>query len=118
MIYFTNIFLVVYSTTAVAFFGAYFKLQQVVIMTLNGLVQGCIPIMSYNYGAKNMPRLRQAFKYGTIIGIVLTGISIVLFWTFPEQILKIFNASDEMMTFGVPALKLCVQVMYLPRRAQ
>ena len=89
-----------------AFFGAYFKLQQVVIMTLNGLVQGCIPIMSYNYGAKNMPRLRQAFKYGTIIGIVLTGISIVLFWTFPEQILKIFNASDEMMTFGVPALKI------------
>lgn len=63
MIYFTNIFLVVYSTTGVAFFGAYFKLQQVVIMTLNGLVQGCIPIMSYNYGAKNMPRLRQAFKY-------------------------------------------------------
>lgn len=106
MIYFTNIFLVVYSTTGVAFFGAYFKLQQVVIMTLNGLVQGCIPIMSYNYGAKNMPRLRQAFKYGTGIGIGLTGISIILFWTFPEQILRIFNASDEMMTFGVPALKI------------
>lgn len=106
MIYFTNIFLVVYSMTGVAFFGAYFKLQQVVIMTLNGLVQGCIPIMSYNYGAKNMPRLRQAFKYGTGIGIGLTGISIILFWTFPEQILRIFNASDEMMTFGVPALKI------------
>lgn len=106
MSYFTNIFLVMYSTTAVAFFGAYFKLQQVVIMTLNGLVQGCIPIMSYNYGAKNMQRLHKAFKYGTGIGVGLTGFSIIIFWMFPEQILKIFNASGQMMSFGVPALKI------------
>ena len=106
MTYFTNTFLVLYSTTAVAFFGAYFKLQQIVIMTLNGLIQGCIPIMSYNYGAGNKPRLYQALKYGMGIGVVLTSASIVIFWMFPEQILKIFNASDEMMSFGIPALKI------------
>lgn len=106
MTYFTNMFLVLYSTTAVAFFGAYFKLQQIVIMTLNGLVQGCIPIMSYNYGAGNKQRLYQAFKYGTGIGVALTGASIVILWMFPEQILRIFNASDEMMSFGIPALKI------------
>lgn len=106
MTYFTNMFLVLYSTTAVAFFGAYFKLQQIVIMTLNGLVQGCIPIMSYNYGAGNKHRLYQALKYGTGIGVALTGASIVILWMFPEQILRIFNASDEMMSFGIPALKI------------
>lgn len=106
MTYFTNMFLVLYSTTAVAFFGAYFKLQQIVIMTLNGLVQGCIPIMSYNYGAGNKHRLYQALKYGTGIGVALTGGSIVILWMFPEQILRIFNASDEMMSFGIPALKI------------
>lgn len=106
MTYFTNMFLVLYSTTAVAFFGAYFKLQQIVIMTLNGLVQGCIPIMSYNFGAGNKQRLYQALKYGTGIGVALTGASIVIFWMFPEQILRIFNASDEMMSFGIPALKI------------
>lgn len=106
MTYFTNMFLVLYSTTAVAFFGAYFKLQQIVIMTLNGLVQGCIPIMSYNYGAGNKQRLYQTLKYGTGIGVALTGASIVIFWMFPEQILRIFNASDEMMSFGIPALKI------------
>lgn len=106
MTYFTNMFLVLYSTTAVAFFGAYFKLQQIVIMTLNGLVQGCIPIMSYNYGAGNKQRLYQALKYGTGIGVALTGASIIIFWMFPEQILRIFNASDEMMSFGIPALKI------------
>lgn len=113
MTYFTNIFLVVYSTTAVAFFGAYFKLQQVVIMTLNGLVQGCIPIMSYNYGARNKGRLIQAFKYGNTIGIILTGASIAILWIFPQQVLSVFNASSEMMSFGVPALKImCVSYVF------
>lgn len=106
MIWFTNLFLAAYSMTAVAFFGAYFKLQQVVVMTLNGLVQGCIPVMSYNFGAKNGDRLRQALRYGTIIACLLTGGSIVILWAFPEQILRIFKASDEMMAFGVPAVRI------------
>lgn len=113
MTYFTNIFLVAYSTTAVAFFGAYFKLQQVVIMTLNGLVQGCIPIMSYNYGARNEARLNQAFRYGNIIGIILTGVSIVVLWLFPSQVLTVFNASPEMLSFGVPALRImCIGYVF------
>lgn len=106
MTYFTNAFLVKYSMTAVAFFGAYFKLQQVVIMTLNGLVQGCIPVMSYNYGAKKEERLKQALRCGTAIGVGLTGGSILLLWSFPRQILTVFRASPEMMSFGVGALKI------------
>ena len=93
-------------TTAVGVMSIMNTLLQCISLPTQGIMVGAQPVLSYNYGAKNMPRLRQAFKYGTIIGIVLTGISIVLFWTFPEQILKIFNASDEMMTFGVPALKI------------
>ena len=106
MVYFANLFLVVYSTTAVAFFGAYFKLQQVVIMTVNGLIQGCIPIMSFNYGAKLENRLYKAFKYGTIIAIVILGTSTIILFMFPALILKIFMASDEMLGFGVPALRI------------
>ena len=113
MTYFTNLFLLLYSTTAVAFFGAYFKLQQVVIMTLNGLVQGCIPIMSYNYGAKNEKRLIQAFQYGNTIGILLTGVSIIILCLFPSQILTAFNASKEMLSFGVPALRImCISYVF------
>ena len=113
MTYFANLFLLHYSTTAVAFFGAYFKLQQVVIMTLNGLVQGCIPIMSYNYGAKNENRLTQAFQYGNTIGILLTGVSIIILCLFPSQVLTAFNASEEMLSFGVPALRImCISYVF------
>lgn len=106
MVSFANMFLIVYSTTAVAFFGAYFKAQQVVVMTVNGLIQGCIPIMSYNFGAKKIDRLMQAFKYGTIIASILMGFGSILLIVFPVHILKIFMASDQMISFGVPALRI------------
>ena len=48
MVTFVNLFLIAYSATAIAFFGAYFKVQQLIIMTVNGLIQGCLPVMSFN----------------------------------------------------------------------
>lgn len=106
MVSFVNIFLIAYSTTAVAFFGAYFKAQQLIVMTVNGLIQGCIPIMSFNYGAGNKDRLKQAFHYGTVIAIIMMGVGGALLCIFPRQILYIFEASDDMMSFGVPALRI------------
>ncbi len=106
MVTFANIFLIAYSTTAVAFFGAYFKAQQMIVMTVNGLIQGCIPIMSFNYGAQNKERLDLAFKFGTIIAVVMMGAGALFLSVFPVQILKIFMASDEMISFGVLALRI------------
>lgn len=108
MVSFANMFLIVYSTTAVAFFGAYFKAQQVVVMTVNGLIQGCIPIMSFNYGAKNRDRLLDTFKKGTIIAVLLMALGALLLAVFPKQVLKIFMASDSMMELGIPALRIMV----------
>lgn len=106
MVTFANIFLVVYSTTAVAFFGAYFKAQQMVVMTVNGLIQGCIPIMSYNFGARKKDRLNQAFRYGTVIAVIMMGAGALVLALFPIQILKIFQASDEMLELGIPGLRI------------
>lgn len=106
MITFANLFLIAYSTTAVAFFGAYFKAQQMVVMTVNGLIQGCIPVMSYNYGAKDKDRLQLAFRYGTIIAIIMMAAGGAVLSVFPAQVLKIFMASDAMLEFGIPALRI------------
>ena len=106
MVSFANVFLIAYSTTAVAFFGAYFKAQQLVVMTVNGLIQGCIPIMSFNFGAKNKERLQKAFRYGTIIAVIMMGAGGLILSVFPVGILKIFMASDAMIELGVPALRI------------
>ncbi len=106
MVLFANIFLAAYSMTAVAFMGAYFKIQQVVVMTVNGLIQGCLPIMAFNFGAKNRERLINTLKSGLSIGFFMMGFGALILWIFPVQALKLFMASDEMLSFGVPALRI------------
>ena len=87
---FANMFLVRYSDTAVAFFGAYFKVQQLIFMTVNGLIQGCLPIMRFNYRAKEYGRLKQANKSGTIIATVMMIVGMLLVLIFPKEILFLF----------------------------
>ena len=91
---------------AIAFFGAYFKVQQLVVMTVNGLIQGCLPIMRFNYGAGNRDRLHSAFRYGTALvsGMMILGTLTVNF--FPAQLLELFTASEAMRSFGISAMRI------------
>lgn len=106
MVTLVNIFLVAYSETAIAFFGAYFKVQQLIVMTVNGLIQGCLPIMRFNYGAGNRQRLQLAFRYGMLLATGLMGLGALILLLFPAQILGLFHASEEMLSFGVPAMRI------------
>lgn len=106
MVNFVNIFLVRYSDTAVAFFGAYFKVQQLIVMTVNGLIQGCLPIMRFNYRAKKERRLWQTYKTGTFIATVMMLVGTLLVLCFPNEILSLFSASEEMRSFGVSAMRI------------
>lgn len=106
MVNIVNIFLVKYSDTAVAFFGAYFKVQQLIVMTVNGLIQGCLPIMRFNYRAKNGERLWKAYKTGTWIAVVMMLVGTLFVFCFPNQILSLFSASEEMCQMGVSAMRI------------
>lgn len=92
MVNFVNVFLVRYSDTAVAFFGAYFKVQQLVVMTVNGLIQGCLPIMRFNYRAKKEERLWQTYQTGTRIAALMMLMGTILLLCFPDMILSLFSA--------------------------
>ena len=112
MVTFVNLFLAAYSATAIAFFGAYFKIQQLIVMTVNGLIQGCLPVMSFNYGAGNRERLNLALRYGTILVSIMMIIGTIVVIVYPSQILKLFAASDEMCSFGISAMRI-MAVSYL-----
>ena len=103
-----NAVLVGFSITAVSFFGAYFKVQQIVERGVNSLVQGVLPIMSFNYGAKDYGRLHHAFKLGIIIAVMIMAVGTVLILVFPETILSIFKADEAMLAVGVPAMRIMV----------
>ena len=101
-----NNILLMFSSTAAAVFGVYFKLQSFVFMPIFGLNNGLIPIIAYNYGAKEPKRITHVIRLSIYIatGIMLVGF--VLFQTIPATLMAMFDASDHMMEIGVPALRV------------
>ena len=101
-----NNILLMFSSTAAAVFGVYFKLQSFVFMPIFGLNNGLIPIIAYNYGAKEPKRITHVIRLSIYIatGIMLVGF--VLFQTIPATFMAMFDASDHMMEIGVPALRI------------
>ncbi len=100
-----NAILIRFTETAVAFFGVYFKLQSFVFMPVFGLNQGVMPVIGYNYGARQRHRVTGAVKVGCSIAVCIMAAGTVLFWAVPAQLLSIFNASETMLVIGVPALR-------------
>lgn len=95
-----------FSAAAYTVFGLYFKLQSFVFMPLFGLSNGIMPIMGYNYGAKNKKRLLSCLKIGLIIGFTINTLGMLLFQLLPNELLMLFSATDEILAIGVPALRI------------
>ena len=94
------------SALAVNVFGIYFKLQSFVFMPVFGLNNGMVPIVAYNYGARNKKRIMETIRLSVLlaVGIMLAGL--VIFQVFTPQLLGIFKASEETLAIGVPALRI------------
>lgn len=101
-----NLILGVFSSTAVAVFGIYIKLQSFIFMPVFGLNNGMVPIIAYNYGARNKKRITTTIKYSIISAVCIMLVGFLIFQAFPEQLLRAFNASEDLMTIGVPALRI------------
>ena len=101
-----NAILISFSNAAVAVLGVYFRLQSLIFMPVFGLTQGSLPIFGYNYGARNKQRLMQAYKLSLIAAMMIMAVGTIVFQIFPVPLLKMFNASPEMIHIGVRALRM------------
>ena len=91
--------------SAVAVLGAYYKVQSFILMPLIGLNNGMVPIVSYNFGAKNKKRIVQVIKVSLISGFILMSCGALLVFLTAEAVLKLFNAGEHMMKIGVFAFR-------------
>lgn len=101
------------SETAIAVNGVYGRLQSFIFMPVFGLNQGAMPVMGYNYGARDKERVMKAFKISFYIAFVIMLIGLILFQLFPKGLLGLFNASDGMYMIGIPALRT-ISLCFLP----
>ena len=101
-----NGILVQVSQVSVAVLGIYYKLQNFVYMPANGVVQGMRPIISYNYGANNKKRVNDTLKISLTVVMSIMALGTVLLLFIPKEILHLFNATEDMMSIGVKALRI------------
>ena len=102
-----NKILLMFSSTAAAVFGVYFKLQSFIFMPIFGLNNGMIPIIAYNYGARRQRRITQAIKMSVAIAMSIMAAGCIVFLACPSFLLSaLFSASENMLSIGVPALRI------------
>lgn len=106
-IYVLNKMLSAISTSAIAALGAYFKVQSFVFMPIFGVNNGLVPIVAYNYGAKNKERIIKAIKLAFITVTFMMIFVSAIIMIFPREILGIFSAGDKMLEIGIPMLRIC-----------
>ena len=113
MTYGMNLILMSFSSTAAAVFGVYFKLQSLVFMPVFGLNNGMVPIMAYNYGAGKRSRMIKTVKLSAVYAVGMMAVGFLVFQIIPDKLLLLFEASDEMLKIGKPALR-AISICFIP----
>ena len=101
-----NQILLGFTSTAAAVFGVYFKLQSFVFMPVFGLNNGMVPIVAYNYGARNKERILKTIRLSITFATCVMLLGLLIFQLFPRQLLGLFNPTPELLAIGIPALRL------------
>ena len=106
MVFGMNKILMGFTDTATAVFGAYFKLQSFIFMPVFGLNNGMVPIISYNYGAARLDRVKRTFQLTAATATVIMCVGCAAFNLIPGTLLGFFSPSEEMLSIGTVALRV------------
>lgn len=105
LIFGLNQILVSFTETAAAVYGVWFKLQGFAFLPIIGMNNGMVPIVAYNYGARKPERITGTIRLAILWALCIMVVAIALFQLVPDKLLSVFQASPDMLTIGVPALR-------------
>ena len=101
-----NQILVGFTSTAVAVFGAYFKLQSFIFMPVFGLTNAMVPIVAYNFGARKPARIQKCIVLSCICAFLFMLCGFAVFQITPELLLAMFHPTDTFLSMGSQALRI------------
>lgn len=94
--------------------GAFSLINSIVILILMpmlGINQGAQPIIGYNYGARNISRVKKVVLYAAIANTCISTIGFIIVELFPVQIIRIFNTTDyKLITLGANGISIFVMM--------
>ncbi|MCI9198652.1 MAG: MATE family efflux transporter [Lachnospiraceae bacterium] len=82
------------------------SIREVLTLPVQGFVNGSQPVLSYDYGAGRLERVRRGIRFTSVTGIIYTALAWLTVILFPRFLLSIFTNNKEMLDVGQGALKL------------
>ncbi|MFV0394411.1 MAG: MATE family efflux transporter [Coprobacillaceae bacterium] len=98
---------------AITAVGVITSFQTLLLMPLTGLAQGQQPLISYNYGAGNMDRVRQTLRYSIIGGTIFAFFGFLVVQLFPQFIISMFTPDKDVIEMGSTALRIWFMAVFI-----
>lgn len=95
----------IHKDTALAAYGIVTKVERLPLNIGIGICLGMIPLIAYNYSAKNTKRMKQIFNCARISGVTIAGICVLLYFIFSAEIITCFIGDAETIRLGTAFLR-------------
>ena len=97
-----------YNDIAMASIGIVLKAERLPLNVGIGLCQAMMPIVAYNFAAKKEKRINDTVKYSLIIGLIVSGFSIIIYELFAKSIMNVFISETQTIALGTNFLRVRV----------
>lgn len=98
---------------AVSTVGVITSFQTILLMPLTGLCQGQQSLVSYNFGAKKMLRVKETLKYSVIGASIFAGVGFLFVQFFPQVIISMFSQDPKILELGVSSIRVWFMLVFL-----
>ena len=109
-----NVLVSKYGDVPIASIGIVLKLERIPINTCLGICLGMVPLIAYNYGAKNFKRMKTILATATVAVLAFSCICTLLFWVFPGTFVGAFIKDQATVEQGTYFLKIrCLALPFM-----
>ncbi len=94
--------------------GIVMKTNAILLSIIIGISQGCQPIISFNYGAKNYDRVRGIYRLAIKYSLIISIIGFIAFQFFPRQVISLFGTGDQLyFDFAVKFIRIFLFMVFI-----
>ncbi|MDW7739786.1 MAG: MATE family efflux transporter [Bacillota bacterium] len=91
---------------AIAVLGIIHRVIMFTLMPILGVVQGMLPLVGFNYGAKNKLRVNETIVLAMKVATAIALFAFILVMSIPGPLIKIFTDDPEAIEMGRSALRI------------
>lgn len=98
---------------AIGAYGIINRLLMLYVMIVIGLTMGMQPIVGYNFGARNLDRVKRTLRLSIIAGVCITSSGFIICELFPHAVASVFTSDEALIDMAAHGLRICVAIFPL-----